>query len=167
MKLHEFYAVSDENATPVNEFEIKHLGTRLNKIAIGKRVHNGYDFNYTSESFYTETIADDYDNAFCEVILSTSPLYKVDELLKYHFKYYTKVKKIDKKRFFNHLRYVILPKLQKRENKHKQVYTEYVTKWVDDKETEKSISFNFLELKPSIMGIGVNINEIFNSIFKK
>jgi hypothetical protein len=99
------------------------------------------------------------------MILSTNPPYEVDKLLEFHFTNYTKVKKGDKKRFYDHLRYVILPKLQKRENK--QVYVELVTKWLEIKETAKGINFNVLELKPNVMGVGLNLNEIINSIFKK
>lgn len=164
MDLYKFYAVSEENDTPENEFTMKYLGEKTHRMTISKRVRKSYGFASVSDSLYTETTNDDYDNEFCEMILNINPPYEVDKLLEYYFRHYTKVKKGDKKLFYNHLRYVILPKLQKREGK--QIYVEFVTKWLEGKETPKWINFNILELKPNIMGVGINLNEMINSMFK-
>jgi len=145
MDLNEFYVVSGENNTPENELVMQCLSDKTCRGIIGNRVRNGYGFDSVSTTLYTETTTDDYDNAFCQMIVSINPPYEVDKLLDFHFTNYTKVKKGNKKRFYVHLRYVILPKLQKRQNK--QVYVELVTKWLESKEAIKGINLNFLELK--------------------
>jgi hypothetical protein len=117
MELHEFYVISEENEEPKNNFIIRHLGNEVSRAAFGKSVHNGFGFKTITDFASPTPITDnDYNEEFCYKLLSINPPYEIDKFLDYHFKNYIKSKQADKLKFCNHIKYVILPKLARREN---------------------------------------------------
>jgi hypothetical protein len=167
--MNEFYEIADDGTEPQNEYALKNFGDRIFSMAVGRRERGDFGQHvYKSTRIDRPVVKEDYDNSFGYKILRTSPPYEADKLLDYHFSFFvSKNGKKDAEKFIKHIRYVILPEIQKRDSK--KVYTEIVSNWIEDKAKKSSNFFDsdLLELKSNFFGLGINLNELLKKLFKK
>ncbi|MEI6348178.1 MAG: hypothetical protein WCP69_09555 [Bacteroidota bacterium] len=128
--MNEFYSICKEDADPENEYQMQNLGKQTIMAVIGKQVRGdwGESRSCQSQTFYKDTVPEDYDDAFVLKLTSVKPPYDLYKVLDYHLSYYINTNHGDKDRFLKQIKYVILPIIQKR--KSLDVYMELITEWI-------------------------------------
>jgi hypothetical protein len=129
--MNDFYHIS--NATSEKDlkdpFQLFDLGDRRPSITIGRPTRDDYGGRgMESSTYYTATTPADYDRQFVHRITKYNPPYEVDKFLNYHLEHYIKNKSGSPDTFKKHIKYVILPMIEKT-GKH-QVFQELLTEWV-------------------------------------
>lgn len=125
LKIETIYSISSVGFEPIDEYQLPNLG-KERKVWLGRI--NDRDFT-TTEEVSSET----YDNVFFEKIYFCNPIYKVKDLLKYHFDFYgTSPERRDI--FFDHIEYVILPLFKKDKNPG---YSDLISKWLKENKMNK------------------------------
>lgn len=147
--MNEHYSIAEENQEVVDKFQLRNLGkqTHIATIGTSKRGYYG-EKTYSSQSFYAPTTAKDYDEHFAHCLIEIEPPYKIPEFVDYHLNYYLS-NQGEKDNFIKHIKYVVLPIIQKR--KGKEVYVELLNDWI-----EQHITSN--KLKKGTMHITVTGN---------
>ncbi|SKA32988.1 SEFIR domain-containing protein [Chitinophaga eiseniae] len=130
--MNDFYDISDSQEIPDVSLQLENLGEQRIFMTLGKSSRDGWgEREHTSQHYYTKTTAEDYDNLFASRISRTKPPYAVEHFLDHHFQCYLKRFPGAEKTFFKHIKFVVLPILQK--GKH-TVYVQVVEEWLDDKQ---------------------------------
>lgn len=120
-KLPALYSI-EEASESKSEFQLRNLGNQTTLMIIGNR--------NSSKSIYRDVTEDDYDRDFAYRIMNTKPPYEVDKFLEFHYEFYTHNGGVQTT-FFKHIKYVIIPILQKRENSGVQI--ELLNAWLNSK----------------------------------
>lgn len=143
MNTHEFFAISKEKEKVENDFELMNLGDQRVFMITGKRVRDdwGYSNNYVSETSYTNTDSEDYDNCMASKLHYFDPIYELGNVLDYHLEYYLSEKNGDKDKFIKHIKYTIIPKIKNSNYKHREECIELVLEWINT-HTQSNIKMN-------------------------
>lgn len=131
-----FYDISTDQNLPDSNLQLRHLGTQRIFAMTGRS--RGSDFWGTrgtdSTTHHTPVVAEDYDNLFASKINGWKPVYDIGKLLEHHYQYFIKTSKREPENYFDHIRYVILPKIRRRESNEAQI--ELVQKWLNSKDSK-------------------------------
>lgn len=129
--MNDFYDIGDNSEAPDGSMQLENLGEQKILASIWKSARSGWgERRHTSKDIYTNTKAEDYDHLFASRISRTRPPYAIDKFLDHHFQHYTKRFVGEEKMFFKHLKYVIVPILQKQDH---TMYVELVEEWLNEK----------------------------------
>ncbi|MGY3212494.1 SEFIR domain-containing protein [Mucilaginibacter sp. HD30] len=131
LSMNNFYHISSNNSPTdsSNPFQLSDLGERRPSITIGKTTRDGYGGRGSkSHTYYTATTPADYDRQFVNKIIKYQPPYEVDQLLNYHFDYYIKRFPAQAETFRKHIKYVIIPLIEKTEKN--PVSLELLREWL-------------------------------------
>ncbi|PSK90821.1 toll/interleukin-1 receptor domain-containing protein [Taibaiella chishuiensis] len=127
----EFYNISDGGENSRNSFQLTNLGEKIVFMTLGTSKRSGWGERTSQmKDYYRDTTERDYDDQFASRISSTDPPYEVDSFLDFHYNYYCKTFPEKHKIFLKHLKYVIIPLLEKR---NKTVYIDLINEWLDEK----------------------------------
>jgi len=129
--MNDFYSIALENTEPINEYQLKNIGTRRIMATLGKprRGDWGERMGYEYQRFYTDTKPEDYDDLFATKITNVKPPYELNNLLEFHCEQYLKIKNGTKDKFVKHVKYVVLPIIKQRIKS--EVYAELVEEWIN------------------------------------
>jgi hypothetical protein len=129
--MNDFYDIGGKDESQNEPMQLNDLGDQRVMAIVGKQRRNDWgEREHTSKTFYTATKPEDYDRQFASRIYRTNPPYAVERLLDHHYNHYSQRFPDSEKTFFKHLKYVIIPILQK--GKH-DVYVELVNEWLEEK----------------------------------
>lgn len=156
--MNEFYSIATIAGSLENPLQLDNLGNQKVLAIVGKSRRNsdfwggdsdyGYERNNRSQTFYASTTPEDYDQQFVSRIANTKPPYEIGNFIDYHFNFYVSNRKGDPKKYYQHLKYVILPILEKRKNT--KVYCELVTEWLTKQESQLSNRMSGHNLEPKV-----------------
>ncbi|RFN58615.1 hypothetical protein [Marixanthomonas ophiurae] len=140
--MNEFYSLKNENSAE-NKFQLTDLGNTFISAIIGKRSRTGWgESKNSSQTFFREPTEEDYNRHFANKIMDFNPTYEIEQLLEFHFKFYTKNNPSKKETFLKHIKYIVLPIIKGYKNSN--VQTELVEEWLVNKMGGKeSDNFNF------------------------
>jgi hypothetical protein len=132
MNTHEFFAISKQKEEVENDFELMNLGDQRVFMITGKRVRDdwGYSKNFVSETSYTNTHPEDYDNCMASKLHYFDPIYELSNVLNYPLEYYILEKNGNKDKFIKHIKYTIIPKIKNGNYKQKDECIELILEWV-------------------------------------
>lgn len=143
--MNEFYSISEANANPIDQFQLKNLGIQHDTISFGNRRRDGYGGNAIKRTTLKENIKkSDYDWAFAFKIISVNPPYELDEIGNYHLNFYIN-NGGDKSKFIKHMRYVILPYLQQYYDK-RVAHIELFESWISEQNKAMNRMIEFTDL---------------------
>jgi hypothetical protein len=131
--MNEFYSISQENQKPDDEYQLKNLGKQTIMMIVGRpsrRNYWGETESPQSQKFYRDTNEEDYDRLFANKLLKCRPPYDLEKILDYHLNYYVEIRKGEKLRFLNQIKFVILPIIKEKNNK--EIYDELITNWLEN-----------------------------------
>ncbi len=114
--MNKFYSIGEEDKEVQNEFQLKNLGKRK---VVGQTRPDPESFYKTGidrripQDVYGDIVDTDYDQAFVWKITLCKPSYKALELLNHHYLYFKENVDYEGAEFIKHIRYVVLPILNK------------------------------------------------------
>ncbi len=143
--MNEFYSIANPNSKPIDQYQLENLGDQMIFATFVTPRRNTWDGFIPGRSSHTyrQTTPEDYDNQFVQNLFNSKPVYELTKILDYHFDQY-QANKSNPLQFFEHLQYVIIPIVKKRQNG--DVVRELINKWIDKKQpkkVEEKKSFNF------------------------
>ncbi|HEY5327392.1 MAG TPA: hypothetical protein VIJ27_10370 [Mucilaginibacter sp.] len=130
-----FFDINEDKDLPEEALALRDLGAQLPWVTVGRRGSDHWGTSgYVSKTTYRGTTAEDYDKQFINKLQQWKPIYDIDRLIEHHYQHYLTKNKQGHHEFFKHMRYVILPMLQKRPNSG--VVTGLFEQWLDQKESK-------------------------------
>lgn len=126
--INKFY--STYTGESANEYDILELPDEMERGFAFGIYYSGMP-NYGGETVVSKTTENDYDMAFRDKATKMEPVYKVEDLLTYHFDRFQE-RRGDVSLFLKHMRYVIAPLL---DGFYKAQVLELILKWLDKKDT--------------------------------
>lgn len=134
-----FYRIATENTDKL-EFELPNLGS---KIKFNQLVNYGHG-HVGAEPSERPTTSQDYDKYFVKLLCETNPIYRVKDLLEFHYDSYEG----NKKEFLGQIKYHIIPLLKK--ERGKEGYIGLITDWANEKDgnfkTASTVN-NYIKIK--------------------
>lgn len=124
-----FFDISIENNLPINNYQLKNLGLQRIYFSIISRHED-------TSNHYRKTTEKDYDNLFTDKLWKWSPVYEIDKLLEYHYKFYIETNPDDGDKFLKHIRFVILPKIEVKTKE--SVHAELIIDWLNSKKNKNT-----------------------------
>jgi len=141
-----FYDIAKEGEAQ-SAYQLENMGKQKEFIRIGKsRRRSDYwgdtsDFwgrgsQTESKAYYSEVTLEDYDRLMARHIVQTKPAYDVEALLDHHAGYFTASGAGTLALFIKHIKFVVLPFIEKHYNKEnqKREYVAIVNEWLQQKE---------------------------------
>lgn len=129
-----FYKIANEAKLPDSDFELNNLGIQ---IKFNRLVNHGHG-HIRTEYAYRKTTSDDYDKTFVKRISDITPIFKMADLLNFHFDNYEG----DKNEYLAHIKYLILPLMKKEKNSEGHI--DLVNDWLAKKETKQNPTVNHI-----------------------
>lgn len=127
--LNEFYDIGIPGQEPGHPLQLKHLGSQIAAVTFGSRGSKfWHESPRPSQTYYRSTTEKDYDQQFIHKICTTHPPYDIEPLLDHHYNLYLSGHPEGHSRFQKHIKYVIIPALEKKGNR--AVYVEIVNEWL-------------------------------------
>lgn len=135
-----FFDISKENNHCINKFQLKNLGPTMIMASIIGR-NGGFS------DYYRETTDGDYDLFFADTIFKWQPIYELEELLDYHYQYYTNNNLGRGDKFLKHLKFIVIPILEGRGNS--KVPIDLIEDWLKSKQqfTDAPIVNNIINIR--------------------
>ncbi|SEB21513.1 SEFIR domain-containing protein [Pedobacter hartonius] len=128
--MNELYDIAPEGQEPDSSLQLRHLGSRRIMATFSIPRRNDYgERTYSRHSVDRDVKASDYDGLFANMIFKTNPPYDIELLLDHHYRKFVEANHNDHKMFLRHIKYVVIPILEKR--KQHQIYVGLVNEWLD------------------------------------
>ena len=128
-----FFDISNEKDLPSIALQLFNLGNQKLYATVGRRTREGWgESRNVSGHHYTAVVPQDYDNQFIHKMIRWKPIYAIDNLLDHHYEHYIKTHTEGKDEFLKHIRYIILPDLEKRKNS--EVCVTLLMEWLNKNE---------------------------------
>lgn len=118
-----YFKIATENIDKL-EFELPNLG---GKMKFNQIVNYGHG-HIGAEPSERATTPEDYDKEFVKLVCKTSPVYKVRDLMEFHFDSY----EANKQEFLGQIKYHIVPLMKK--ERCKDGHISLIIDWVSEKE---------------------------------
>jgi len=142
--MNEFYSIGLENVQLV-QYQLRNLGKRINNdIYFTKSRQSGGGVGNVAMS--QNVNSENYDALFAFELSKIKPVYEIENMLNYHLDFYL-VKGGSREKFFKHMRYVILPRIQKMYEP--KVYVDVLQQWLKDNEQTKNMKQNLGDINGS------------------
>lgn len=128
--MNEFYLISQSNSVGDDSLKIKKLDSQSISAIFGGSRRSGWGKTPTSQTFYRDTTAEDYDREFVNRLMNFKPVYELDILLDFHYTNYAKTTN-NADKFCKHIEYVVFPLLKNR--RESEVQQKLVNNWLQSK----------------------------------
>lgn len=126
--MNDFFSIGVENK-PLERYQLRNLGAGIiNEIFFSKTRQSGGGIGRSA--FHQSVTSENYDALFSSEFSKIKPPYEGENFLNYHLEYYLE-KGGDKDKFIKHMKFVILPRMQKMYESN--VYVEVLKSWIKEK----------------------------------
>lgn len=134
--MNDFYSICHDESYRESKYQLRNLGKEVFLGGIGTISRN--DFGQRKSSFtshYRPTTDTDYDVQFSREIIEHKPVYELEELIDFHLNYYINLKQGSKDTFVKHIKYIVLPLVEKSPNS--KVHQDLINEWLGKNMTNK------------------------------
>jgi hypothetical protein len=144
--MNKFYSISEANTEPINSYQLKNLGEQTISMIFGSSSRGGFygERESSSNAIYRKVTSEDYDTQFANKLTSINPPYDLENILNFHLNYYLSQNNV-KETFIKHIKYVIIPIVEKRKNSNTIV--ELITIWINHQMGKRKENIGKITLK--------------------
>lgn len=125
-----FYSISENNNQKENDYQLNNLGEKTVSMIISGGSGNSFygERKSSSSTIYRKITPKDYDSQFATKLVKFNPPYDLEKVLNYHLEYYLNQNN-SKKIFIKHIKYVIIPIIDKKKRYNIQI--DLITDWIN------------------------------------
>ena len=132
-----FFDISESDNLPDGALELNNLGSQRIMAMISNPRRNDFgQRSYESKNYYTKTLPTDYDNQFINKLINWQPIYGIERVINHHYKIYSSKQPQGHDSFIKHMKYYILPLLQKQRNSDACI--ELFKEWLENKSSNSN-----------------------------